>query len=217
MSELVAVAAGLLYLVAVVLLLAVRTWQQYRRTGSTGFNGFRGAAQDPAARVAGIGFAAAVLVGLVAPWLAATGVVSLWSQPVLVGAVATVVAVAGIPLGMTAQRAMGRSWRIGVDVAEATDLVTHGPFRLIRNPIFTALMMIQVGTAGMASTWLSLVGAALMITACQIQTRLVEEPYLRRHHTTAYPNYAATAGRFVPGLGRNHSMPVSSHAAGDPA
>jgi protein-S-isoprenylcysteine O-methyltransferase Ste14 len=217
MTELTAVAAGLLYLVAVVLLLAVRTWQQYRSTGSTGFNGFRGAAQDPAARVAGIGFAMAVLTGLVAPWLAAVGVVPVWGLPIAVTAVGAVVAAGGLLLGMTAQRAMGRSWRIGVDVAESTDLVTHGPFRLVRNPIFTALMMIQVGTAIMALSWLSLVGAVLMIAACQLQTRWVEEPYLRRRHPTTYPDYAATAGRFVPGLGRLHPTSLSPHAAGDPA
>lgn len=216
MSELAAVAAGLLYLVAVVLLLAVRTWQQYRSTGSTGFNGFRGAAQDPAARVAGVGFAAAVLTGLLAPWLAAAGMLPVWALPIAVTAAGAVVAAGGLLLGMTAQRAMGRSWRIGVDVAEATDLVTDGPFRLVRNPIFTALMMIQVGTATMALSWLSLVGAALMITACQLQTRRVEEPYLRRRHSTTYPDYAATAGRFVPVLGRLHPTPMT-HAAGDPA
>ncbi|HEY5877878.1 MAG TPA: isoprenylcysteine carboxylmethyltransferase family protein [Nakamurella sp.] len=217
MTELAAVAAGLLYLLAVVLLLAVRTWQQYRRTGSTGFNGIRGAAQDPAARVAGIGFAASVLAGLAAPWLAAVGVLPTWNLPVLVTAVGAVVAAAGIPLGMTAQGAMGRSWRIGVDVAESTDLVTHGLFRLVRNPIFTALMMIHIGTATMAPAWLSLVGVVLLITACQIQTRLVEEPYLRRRHPTTYLAYAATAGRFVPGLGRLHPTPMSPQAAGDAA
>lgn len=216
MSDLAAVASGLLYLVAAVLLLVVRTWQQYRSTGATGFNGFRGAAQHPAAQVAGIGFATAVLTGLAAPWLAAAGVLPVWSLPIAVTAVGAVVAAGGLQLGMTAQRTMGRSWRIGVDVTEATDLVTDGPFRWIRNPIFTGLIMIQLGTATMAATWLSLVGAALMITACQIQTRLVEEPYLRSCHTT-YPDYAATAGRFVPGLGRFHPTPLSSHAAGDPA
>ena len=156
MTDLAATAAALVYAAAIVLLLLVRTLRQYRATGSTGFNGFRGAAQDPAARAAGIGFAAAVLVGLVAPWLAAVGLLPVWKLPIALVAFATVVAGAGLHLGVTAQQAMGRSWRIGVDQAEATELVTTGPFRLVRNPIFTALMMIQAGTAVMAPTWLSL-------------------------------------------------------------
>ena len=63
-------------------------------------------------------------------------------------------------------------------------------------------MMLQVGTAAMALTWLSLLGAALMFAACQVQTRLVEEPYLLRHHEDSYRGYGAQTGRFVPGCGR---------------
>ncbi|GAA3717111.1 isoprenylcysteine carboxylmethyltransferase family protein [Microlunatus aurantiacus] len=210
MNEWAAPAAGLLYAAAVVLLLIRRSWRQYRLTGSTGFNGFRGAAQDPSARVGGIGFAAAVVIGLVAPWLATAGLLPVWNIPLLVAGLGALAAAAGVQLGVTAQQAMGRSWRIGVDQAETTALVTDGPFRLVRNPIFTALMMIQAGTATMAPTWLSLLGAVLMTAACQIQTRLVEEPYLLRRHDTAYPAYAAEAGRFVPGAGRLRDVTAAS-------
>ena len=217
MSDLTAALAAVVYAAAAVLLLVVRSWRQYRLTGSTGFNGFRGAAQDPAARVAGLMFAAAVLVGLLAPWLAATGVLVVWDLPIVVAVFGIVVAGAGLLLGVTAQRAMGRSWRIGVDETETTELVTDGPFRLVRNPIFTALMMIQAGTAAMAPTWLSLAGTGLMILACQAQTRLVEEPYLLRSHDTAYRAYAAGAGRFVPRLGRLPGpAPAARHAGGQP-
>lgn len=202
MADLAAAAAGLVYAAATVLLLGVQTWRQYRTTGSAGFNGLRGARQTTQARVAGLGFAGAVAVGLVAPWLAASGLLPVWELPIVVGAFGTVVAAAGLQLGVTAQRAMGRSWRIGVDQAETTELVTGGAFRLVRNPIFTALMMLQAGTAAMALTWLSLAGALLMFAACEIQARAVEEPYLLRRHRNAYRGYAALTGRFLPGLGR---------------
>lgn len=208
MSELAAPAAGLVYAAAVLLLLVRRSWQQYRLTGSTGFNGFRGAAQDSAARAGGIGFAAAVLIGLVTPWLATAGLLpGVWNLAVL-AALGAVIAATGVALGVSAQQAMGRSWRIGVDQAETTELVTGGPFRRVRNPIFTALMMIQAGTAIMAPTWLSLIGAVVMIAACQVQTRLVEEPYLLRRHGTTYRAYAAATGRFVPGAGRIRDVPA---------
>jgi protein-S-isoprenylcysteine O-methyltransferase Ste14 len=36
---------------------------------------------------------------------------------------------------------MGASWRIGVDPSERTDLVTGGAFALVRNPIFSAMLL----------------------------------------------------------------------------
>lgn len=202
MSDFAGAAAGLVYVAAALVLLVVQTWRQRRLTGSSGFNGFRGAAQARAAQVGGVGFLLAVLVGLIAPWLTATGLLPAWPIPTVVGAFGTVTAAAGLQLGVLAQRAMGHSWRIGVDQRETTELVVDGPFRLVRNPIFTALIMIQAGTAAMAATWLSLLGALLMIGACQVQTRLVEEPYLQRRHGNSYRIYAARAGRFLPRLGR---------------
>ena len=133
MNDLAGAAAGLVYAAAVLVLLVVQTWRQHRATGSTGFNGFRGATQDLAARLAGIGFVMAVLIGLGAPWLTATGTLPAWPLPIMVGAFGIVVAAAGLQLGVAAQRAMGRSWRIGVDQNESTNLVVDGPFRLVRS------------------------------------------------------------------------------------
>ena len=97
---------------------------------------------------------------------------------------------------------MGDSWRIGVDPSERTALVTDGGFALVRNPIFTAMIAVQAGTAAMAPTWLSVSGTAALVLACQVQTRCVEEPYLRRTHGTTYLGYAGGTGRFVHALGR---------------
>jgi len=43
---------------------------------------------------------------------------------------------------------------------------------------------------------------AAVVTAQQIQVRLVEEPYLRRVHGDAYRRYATRTGRFLPWIGR---------------
>lgn len=205
MAEVGAVSAAVLYGAAIVLLLAVRSWQQHRTTGTAGFNGFRGA-KVPAARVAGIGFVTALLAGALSPILVSLHLLpplwpgSRWAAGLTVGGAA--LALAGVVLAVAAQAAMGISWRIGVDASERTDLVTHGPFALIRNPIFTALLIIQLGTAVMAPTWVAVVGAGALVLGLQLQVRLVEEPYLLTSHEISYPSYAARAGRFVPVVGR---------------
>jgi protein-S-isoprenylcysteine O-methyltransferase Ste14 len=59
-----------------------------------------------------------------------------------------------------------------------------------------------VGLALMVPNLVSLIGAALLHVALQLQVRVVEEPYLREVHGTTYAGYAATTGRFLPGIGR---------------
>lgn len=58
-----------------------------------------------------------------------------------------VVALAGIAGTVAAQAAMGASWRGDVDPEARTALVTSGPFRWVRNPIFTANAVASLGVA----------------------------------------------------------------------
>ena len=111
--------------------------------------------------------------------------------------------VIGIMLTVAAQYSMGGSWRIGVDPQERTELVTDGTFRLVRNPIFTAMLITATGLAAIIPNFVSLVGLAALIAALEVQVRLVEEPYLLDAHGDRYRAYAQTAGRFAPGVGRN--------------
>jgi protein-S-isoprenylcysteine O-methyltransferase Ste14 len=211
-----AIAAAVLYAWGLVMLVAVRAWRQKKATGGTGFNGFR-RASGRASRLAGILFLVAILLGQVSPVLAATRSVDFVgptddSTAAVFVWTGVAVAIAGFVAAVAAQNAMGASWRIGVDQAESTDLVTRGLFAHVRNPVFRAMIAAQLGTALMAPTWPSIAAVVLLPTACQLQVRLVEEPYLARTHGSSYTDHAASTGRFLPGLGRltRRSQPVLS-------
>nr|WP_281381568.1 isoprenylcysteine carboxylmethyltransferase family protein [Conexibacter arvalis] len=117
-------------------------------------------------------------------------------------AAGAVLAVAGIVATLLAQFAMGTSWRIGVDPAERTALVTTGPFALVRNPIFAAMLPTALGLTLLVPSVIALIGLAGLAVALELQVRVVEEPYLRSVHGDAYTAYAARVGRFAPRLGR---------------
>ncbi|MGJ7878063.1 methyltransferase family protein [Streptomyces rochei] len=121
--------------------------------------------------------------------------------PALHGA-GTAIAVLGIAAILVAQRAMGASWRVGVDPTERTALVREGLFAYVRNPIFTAMAMTGLGLTLMVPSVPALAVFAALIIAVELQVRVVEEPYVTSVHAPAYLDYAATAGRFVPGVGR---------------
>ena len=195
--------ALVLYGVYLLLSFGLRTLIQYRRTGSTGFHGL-GGRPGSAEWIAGVGFTAALLLGAAAPVLALLDLV----EPIAtldataLHLAGLVLALAGIGATFYAQVAMGASWRIGVDPGERTQLVTSGPFALVRNPIFAAMLPTALGLTLLVPSWVALAGLAGLLVALELQVRVVEEPYLLQVHGAAYADYAARVGRFVPGVGR---------------
>ena len=191
-----------LYLVYFGLAFALRSLVQLRRTGSTGFRGISGR-PGSAEWVGGVLFVVALVLGLAAPLLDLANVLDPLEALAGRGAelAGAILAVGGIALTLLAQQAMGDSWRIGVDDSERTELVTSGPFNVVRNPIFAAMIPTAVGLVLLVPNWVALVGLAALITALEIQVRLVEEPYLLRTQGGEYAGYASRVGRFVPKLG----------------
>ena len=195
------VTALALYLVWASLAFGWRTIVQWRRTGDTGLR--LHAQPNTPQWWAKVGFAVAILVGLVAPIAAVAGLDNLsaleaaWLH--IAGLVVTALGIVGT---LVAQNAMGESWRIGVDPSEQTALVVRGPFRYARNPIFTAMLITATGLAMMIPNVVSVIGLVSLIAALEVQVRLVEEPYLLTTHGAAYRSYARSVGRFSPGIGR---------------
>jgi protein-S-isoprenylcysteine O-methyltransferase Ste14 len=192
-----------LYALYGALAFGLRSVIQLRRTGSTGFKGV-GGRPFSAEWIAGVGFALAIVLGVAAPVLDLTGVL----DPIdaLDGDAGHVIgaglAVSGIMLTLYAQIAMGSSWRIGVDESERTDLVTDGPFAIVRNPIFAAMLPTSLGLVLLVPNVVAVVGFVALVLALELQVRVVEEPYLARVHGAVYRDYAGRVGRFVPGVGR---------------
>jgi protein-S-isoprenylcysteine O-methyltransferase Ste14 len=194
-----------LVLIAAWLLLVacLRTVIQIRRTGSASVVRFRdrpGSPQWWSRLLSGVGLACCVAAP-VAELAGLDPVAGLDRTPVrIAGAVLAVLGIAGT---LAAQLAMGASWRADVDPDTRTALVTTGPFRLVRNPIFTATATVAAGLALLVPNLLSAAMLVAVVTALEVQVRLVEEPYLRRVHGSAYARYAARTGRFLPWIGRH--------------
>jgi protein-S-isoprenylcysteine O-methyltransferase Ste14 len=206
--------ALVLYIVALVVLFGVRSWVQRRRTGHTGFHGISGTPAE-AGWWGGVLFVAAMVLGLAGPLLAVTGVVPA-DPPVAIQLVGLKLALAWFAATLAAQTGMGASWRIGVDPTERTALVTTGVFGHVRNPIFTAMALAQLGVVLMVPTWVSALALVALVAAVELQVRSVEEPYLRTLHGATYEAYTARTGRFVPSVGRlTVRVPVPSRSGSD--
>ncbi|MDI3282161.1 isoprenylcysteine carboxylmethyltransferase family protein [Polyangium sp. 15x6] len=193
--------ALVLFVVYMTVAFGLRTVQHIRATGSTGFQGISGRIGS-ASWFGGVLFVLALVLGALAPVLELAGVVrSLVALPPWAFACAVALAVAGTLATYASQVAMGKSWRIGVREAERTELVSDGPFRIVRNPIFSCMLVTGTGLALILPNVLSLVSLICLFVAVELQVRVVEEPYLHRTHGERYAEYCLRVGRFVPGLG----------------
>ena len=120
----------------------------------------------------------------------------LWNQLVLRW-FAVSIAVAALAMTLVCWKRMGRSWRMGIDPNEKTQLVVTGPYAYVRHPIYAlqSLLLLAsfVAVPNLAMLCISLIGMLLL----QWEARR-EEQYLLRAHGEQYEHYLRRVGRFVP-------------------
>ena len=191
------------YALFIALAFGLRIALHLRRTGTTGFIVLSRDAGVLDVTVGAV-FVLAVVAGALAPGFQLASLVRPWrglDASASRMAAATLYG-AGLAGTLWAQFTMGDAWRIGVRETERTALVAGGPFRWVRNPIYSSMLLAALGLALAAPNVLSVLALAALLVALELQVRLVEEPYLTRAHGTSYRDYASRTGRFVPGWGR---------------
>ena len=92
---------------------------------------------------------------------------------------------------------MGNSWRIGIDPKEKNKLITDGPFKYIRHPIYALSMLLMLGSLCCLQSYAIL---ALFCTHWVIFTweAVREERYLSQVYGKTYQQYMKQTQRFIP-------------------
>ena len=106
---------------------------------------------------------------------------------------------AGLLFTVWARVHLGRNWSATVTVKEDHELVTDGPYRWVRHPIYTGLLLGFVGSAIARAEWRGVVAVALAFFALWRKLRL-EERWMREQFGQAYADYARRVAALVPFL-----------------
>ena len=197
-----AVALGF-YVMFLVTTLGLRSLVQYRRTGDHGLRRFSGEN-----RSMGVLCSMLLIMGVVLAGAAPIAeLLDLSEPPAVVNnlwlrGMGLVPAIVGMAVVIAAQYQMGNSWRIGVEPGETTPLITVGLFGIVRNPIFSGMLLATGGMLTMVPNLISAVAFGSLFVGLQMQVRLIEEPHLVRVHGNQYLSYAGLVGRFLPWIGR---------------
>lgn len=102
----------------------------------------------------------------------------------------------GLALAVWARVHIGRNWGGPMTQKDEPELVTSGPYRRVRHPIYSGILAAGIGTAvALSWSWLIAVGIAAIYF---VYAARVEERYLTRQFPSAYPAYKRTTKMLVP-------------------
>ena len=119
----------------------------------------------------------------------AHGVWTFWS-----GAVITA---CGLLFSVWARRHLGRNWSQAVTLKKDHELITSGPYALVRHPIYTGLVLGILGSAVARGEWRGIVAVALVFVALWRKLRL-EEKWMREQFGESYEAYSQKVAALVP-------------------
>jgi protein-S-isoprenylcysteine O-methyltransferase Ste14 len=104
----------------------------------------------------------------------------------------------GFGLAISARWYLGRNWGMPMSRKEQPELVTSGPYAVIRHPIYTGVLLAMLGSAiGVNIYWALMlipVGAYFILSARQ------EESFMLQQFPEQYAAYMAQTGMLAPRL-----------------
>jgi protein-S-isoprenylcysteine O-methyltransferase Ste14 len=114
--------------------------------------------------------------------------------PFWVGAALTL---SGLLFTVWARVHLGRNWSGTITVKQDHDLITSGPYRFVRHPIYSGLLLAFVGSALARGEWRGVLAVALASWSFWRKLR-IEEQWMREKFGAAYEQYSKRVAALVP-------------------
>ncbi|HXB66243.1 MAG TPA: isoprenylcysteine carboxylmethyltransferase family protein [Solirubrobacteraceae bacterium] len=113
-----------------------------------------------------------------------------------VQALGVIVFLSGLGLAVWARVHLGRNWGMPMTRKDEPELVTSGPYRLVRHPIYSGILLGVLGTA-LATNLYWLIALAVM-GSYFIYSARVEEKLMIAEFPSAYAGYRASSKMLIP-------------------
>ncbi len=108
--------------------------------------------------------------------------------------------IASVWFCFAAARALGRQWALIARVIEGHELIRQGPYAVVRNPIYLAMLGMLIATGLAVSRWQALVCATVVFAAGTAIRIRAEENLLRETFGATFDEYARSVPAFLPRL-----------------
>ena len=107
--------------------------------------------------------------------------------------------VVGLLFAVWARVYLGGNWSSEVTIKQDHELITTGPYALVRHPIYTGILGGMLGTAIALSEVRGFIAFALIFLMFWFKLRM-EEQWMRSQFGETYANYARKTAALVPYL-----------------
>jgi protein-S-isoprenylcysteine O-methyltransferase Ste14 len=97
--------------------------------------------------------------------------------------------------------ALGQNYSSELRIRSKQQLVTWGPYRYIRHPMYSAFLLMILGMGLLSANWLIGLSGLALITMVMCLRTPREEEMMFKTFGESYRQYAHSAGRFFPRLG----------------
>jgi protein-S-isoprenylcysteine O-methyltransferase Ste14 len=129
------------------------------------------------------------------PWL----YLQLWPDGLLPFWLGAAVTIAGLLFAVWAREHLGSNWSRSVTIKQGHELITTGPYAVVRHPIYTGILGGFLGTAIALSQVRGLIVLVLIFFVFWIKLRM-EEEWMRAQFGEVYSTYAHRTAALVPYL-----------------
>jgi protein-S-isoprenylcysteine O-methyltransferase Ste14 len=113
--------------------------------------------------------------------------------------VALLLVIAGMSFAYWARVHLGRNWSGEVMVKVGHTLITSGPYRSVRHPIYSGMTLALLGTALATGAPYGFIALALILFGFLVRVRL-EEALMRETFPGEYDDYSRHTARLIPGV-----------------
>ena len=123
------------------------------------------------------------------------------SAEIAVAIIAVALAYFSALLSLRAVQTLGKQWTYQARVLKDHNLITQGPYSLVRNPIYLGMFGMLLSTALVFSHWwLAVIAIVFFLVGNRIRIR-AEEKLLRESFGQKFDDYAARVPAFIPFVG----------------
>jgi protein-S-isoprenylcysteine O-methyltransferase Ste14 len=95
---------------------------------------------------------------------------------------------------------LGTNYRGGVGLYDSHELVTTGPYRIVRHPIYVAFIAIMVLVFPLSTNWLLALSGLALVVSIAVTRGPIEDAELRERFGDKWATYQRRTGAFLPRL-----------------